>query len=291
VFLATGEPEVVQERACTAVVDGNGAFGQIGASFAMRLAMRKAKEYGFAAVGLRNTGHIGRVGAYPLLAAEDNLIAMVFVNAGRLGRQIAPYGGIDGKLSTNPIAFAAPRRDAAPILVDMTTSVAAEGKVRVAANQGKSLPKGWIIDHNGHPSTDPEDYVGTPSGAILPLGGAVAHKGYCLSFIVELLGGALSGQGCAAGEQIVRSNGVMITVYSIEHFTELDTYFREVETLIEHIHTSRIDPEQGEILVPGEPETRSTLERTENGIPIDDTTWSRIGAAARSVGLDPRTWK
>ena len=290
VFNPRGTPRIVQEKACTAVVDGDGAFGQIAAKFAMQLAMRKAGDYGFAAVGLRNTSHIGRVGAYPLLAAREGLIGLIFANAGRLGRQIAPYGGIDGKLSTNPIAFAAPRRDNAPILVDMTTSVTAEGKVRVAANQGKPLPTGWVIDYQGRPSTDPQAFVGDPPGAILPLGGVVAYKGYCLSFIVELLGGALSGQGCAAGEQIMKSNGVMINVYSIEHFTELDTYYRELEGLVEHIRTSRIDPDQGEILLPGDPEWRKTRERSENGIPIDQTTWTRIGDAARTLGLDPTPW-
>ena len=290
VFNPHGNPKVIQERACTAIVDGNGALGQIGATYAMQLAMQKARDHGFAAVGLRNTSHIGRVGAYPLLAVREKMIALVFANAGRLGRQIAPYGGTTGKLSTNPIAFAAPRRDAAPILVDMTTSVLAEGKIRVAAKQGKPLPDGCIIDHQGRPSTDPHDFLGDPPGAILPLGGVVSYKGFCLSFIVELLGGALSGQGCASGEQTMKSNGVMINVYNIEFFAELETFFRDLEILIEHIQTSRIDPMQGEILLPGEPEWRTTHSRNKNGIPIDDTTWERIGKAARTLGLNPTPW-
>ena len=291
VFDPLGKPQVVQQRACTAVVDGDGAFGQVGGTFAMKLAIRKAREHGFAGVGLRNTGHIGRVGAYPLMAADQEMIALVFANAGRLGRQIPPYGGIDGKLSTNPIAMAAPRQDAAPILVDMTTSVTAEGKIRVAANRGKPLPSGWIIDHQGRPSTATEAFLGDPPGAILPLGGVVAYKGYCLSFIVELLGGALSGQGCASGERIMKSNGVMINVYSIEHFTELKAYYQELETLIQHVLSSRTDPDVGEIQIPGEPEWRNVCTRSEQGIPIDDTTWSRIGEAAQTLGLNPGAWE
>ena len=172
----------------------------------------------------------------------------------------------------------------------MTTSVLAEGKIRVAANQGKPLPDGCIIDHQGRPSTDPHDFLGDPPGAILPLGGVVSYKGFCLSFIVELLGGALSGQGCASGEQTMKSNGVMINVYNIEFFAELETFFRDLEILIEHIQTSRIDPMQGEILLPGEPEWRTTHSRNKNGIPIDDTTWERIGKAARTLGLNPTPW-
>ena len=162
------------------LVDGGGAMGQIGGTFATQLAIDRAREYGVATATLRNCGHVGRVGAYPLQVARQGLIGLAFCNAGHLGRQIAPHGGLDGKLSTNPISFAAPRRNAEPILVDMTTSVCAEGKVRVAHNKGEQLPEGRIIDHDGNPSTDPEDFVGTPPGAILPFGGPVAYKGYCL---------------------------------------------------------------------------------------------------------------
>ena len=94
----------------------------------MNLAMEKARQYGTSTVVLRNTSHVGRAGAYALMAARSEMMGLVFVNAGRLGYQIAPYGGIDGRLSTNPIAFSAPRRDENPLLIDMTTSVVAEGK-------------------------------------------------------------------------------------------------------------------------------------------------------------------
>src|SRR5437764_8950885 len=146
-FRTDARPAIVQETPCTAVVDGGGALGQIGGAYATELAIRKAREHGVAAVTLRNCSHIGRVGAYPLLAAREGMLGLAFVNAGRLGYQIAPFGGIDGRLSTNPVAFAAPRRGADPIMLDMTTSVVAEGKIRLAINQGKSVPEGWIIDH------------------------------------------------------------------------------------------------------------------------------------------------
>jgi uncharacterized oxidoreductase len=290
-FNPRGTPKIVQERACTAVVDGDGVLGQVGGAFAARLAMAKARRQGVAAVALRNTAHVGRVGAYPLMAAREGLLGLAFVNAGHLGRQIAPYGGLDGVLSTNPIAFAAPRRHADPVMVDMTTSVVAEGKVRVYQNRGHQLPEGWIIDHQGKPATDPRAFTGDPPGAILPLGGPVAYKGYCLSFVVEILGGALSGEGCASGERVMHSNGVLLTVYDLEQFTDLEGYYDEVETLIRHVHTSRIDPRIGEILVPGEPEFRSARRREAEGIPVDETTWSRICEAARLAGLDPSPWE
>ncbi len=291
IFDPKGRPRVESDRPCAAVVDGGGALGQIGGAFATQLAIDKAREHGVATVTLRNTSHVGRVGAYPLQIARAGLIGLVFCNAGHLGRQIAPYGGLDGKLSTNPIAFAAPRQAADPILVDMTTSVCAEGKIRVASNRGVALPAGCIIDAKGNPSTDPQAYLGDPPGAILPLGGPVAYKGYCLSFIVEILGGALSGQGCASGERVMQSNGLCITAYSIDHFAERADYFDDLETLISHVRSSRIDPALGEILLPGDPEYRSAEERSQSGIPIDDTTWERIQRAGNDLGLETGSWQ
>ena len=291
IFNPKGRPHIESDRPCAAVVDGGGALGQIGGAFATQLAIDKAEQHGVATVTLRNTSHVGRVGAYPLQIARAGLVGIVFCNAGHMGRQIAPYGGLDGKLSTNPIAFAAPRRVAEPILVDMTTSVCAEGKIRVASNKGTALPTGCIIDAQGNASTRPQAYLGDPPGAMLPLGGPVAYKGYCLSLIVEILGGALSGQGCAAGERVMQSNGLCITAYHIDHFTNRDAYFDELEALIKHVRSSRISPNVGEILLPGDPEYRSAKERERAGIPIDDTTWGRIQQAGVDLRLDAQAWQ
>ncbi|MEC8893709.1 MAG: Ldh family oxidoreductase [Candidatus Poribacteria bacterium] len=283
-------PEVIIDNPCAAVVDACGALGQVGATFAMNLAVEKANQHGTGTVALRNTSHVGRVGAYPLLAARAGMIGIAFVNAGHLGYQIAPFGGIDGRLSTNPIAFSAPRQNDDPILVDMTTSVVAEGKVRLALNQKRHVPEGWLIDAEGNPTTDPKKFKGDPPGAILPLGGVVAHKGYGLSFVVELLGGILSGQGCAAGERIMVSNGVLFTVYHIEHFIGLSTYFDELEALIQHVKSSRLAPGFEEILIPGEPEFRYAQRKQNEGIEVDDTTWKSICEEARMFGLNPDQW-
>lgn len=290
-FDPDGEPTVVRDRPCTAVVDGGGGLGQVGALLATQVAIEKARRHGTGTVALRNTSHVGRVGAYPLMAAEEGLIGLAVVNAGHMGFQIAPHGGLDGKLSTDPIAFAAPRRNADPILVDMATSMVSEGKLRFYRDQQKPLADGWIIDHSGCPTTDPGGFLAEPRGAILPLGGASAHKGYCLGVLVEVLGGAVSGQGCANGESKMQSNGMVMTVYDLEHFTDRESYYDDVETLIRHIHTSRIDPAMGEIQIPGEPEFRTTRHRRAHGIEINDTTWSDIAATALSLGLDPKAWE
>jgi uncharacterized oxidoreductase len=287
VFRADGEPRVVRDAGCAAVVDGGGALGPVGGSFAAALAIRKAREHGVGVVTLRNCAHLGRIGTYPLQAAQAGMLGLAFVNAGRLGYQIAPFGGIDGRLSTNPIAFAAPRRDADPILVDMTTSVVAEGKIRLAINQGRPVPEGWIIDAEGRPTTDPRALKADPPGAILPLGGATAgHKGYGLGFAVELLAGTLSGAGCAAGEREMKSNGLLLNVYRLDAFTDPETYYDELEALIRHVRGSRLAPGFAEILIPGEPEARARRRREAEGIPVDDGTWAQIVAEAALVGVD-----
>jgi len=290
-FKTDAKPEIIRDHPTVALVDAGGAMGQVGATFATNLAIEKARKYGVGSVALRNTSHIGRVGAYPLMAARSGFVSQIFVNAGHLGYQIAPFGGIDGKLSTNPIAFAAPRRDDEPILVDMTTSVVAEGKVRVAFNRGDQVPPGWIIDSEGNPTTDPNDFKGEPPGAILPLGGVVAYKGTGLSLMVEIMGGAMTGLGCANGSRTMRSNGVFLNVFNIEHFVDPDGFYDELERLFAHVKSSRLAPGFDEILLPGEPEFRSAARVEASGINVDVTTWSQICDEARLVGIEPDAWE
>lgn len=265
-------------------------MGQVGATFATELAIEKAKQYGVATVTLRNTSHVGRIGAYPLMVAREGMIGQAFVNAGDLGYQIAPYGGLDGKLSTNPLSFGAPRRDADPLLVDMTTSTVAEGKIRVAINKGAEVPDGWIMDHEGNPTNDPNDFKGDPPGAILPLGGVVGYKGTGMSMMVEVLGGLLSGLGCAKGSHTMISNGMLLNVYNIEHFTELEEYYNELESLIAHVKSSRLAPGCDEILIAGEPEFRNAARVAVEGLDIDERTWEQIVEEGEKLGISTQQW-
>ena len=289
-FDPAGQPAVVSRRGCTAIVDGGGGFGQVGGRLAIELAMELARDHGVATTTLRNAAHVGRAGAYPLMAAREGFMAMAFVNAGRMGRQIAPFGGIDGKLSTNPIAFAAPRPNAEPIIVDMSTSIVAEGKVRMANNKGEQVPEGWLIDHEGNQTTDPAALLGDPPGAMLPLGGSVGYKGYGLGLVVELWGGLLSGEGTATNERVFKSNGVSFTVYDPSFFVDDETYEREVTGLIDHVMSSRVAPGFERIMLPGEVEFRTAERRRQEGSEVDDGTWGKICDSARRVGRDPDVW-
>ena len=217
------EPLIAQETPTITMVDARHGFGQLAARFAIDQTIRKAQAQGLAATGVFNCNHIGRLGEWVQLAADRGLIGLAFCNGGRPGGLVTPYGGSGRMLGTNPIAAAVPIADHPPVVIDFSTSVVAEGKVRVARNKGQALPAGWIQDAEGRPSTNPEDlYAG---GTLLPMAG---HKGYGLSLLVELLGGMLTGQSCPGlPTYTVLKNGVLFIVLAIEPFRSPEDFLRD----------------------------------------------------------------
>src|SRR5436853_1115875 len=200
--------EIVVDTPSLAVVDGKFGYGQTVAPQAVRIGIEKCKASGLAAVALRNAGHIGRVGDWAEMAAADGLVSVHFVNAaGSL--LVAPFGGVEKRLSTAPYCVGIPRAGQDPIVLDFATSIVAEGKVLVASRGGKKLPKGALIDADGTLSEDPTVLYGrhtvggqrdhtAGTGAIRAFG---EHKGSGLAFICELLGGALTGTGATSGDR------------------------------------------------------------------------------------------
>ncbi|MXY75551.1 MAG: Ldh family oxidoreductase, partial [Acidimicrobiia bacterium] len=186
-------PRVLGETPTTARVDGGWNFGQVVATFATGLAIEKARTAGVGVVTIRRVKHIGRLGRYAEQVAGEGLVSMIFTNGGGHGINQAPFRGTERRLCSNPLAMSVPSRLAGPFLLDMATSVAAEGKVRVYRARGTPTPTGWILDSDGNPTTDPEDFA--RGGALLPVGREEGHKGSALAFIVELLAGLMSG-GC-----------------------------------------------------------------------------------------------
>ena len=232
-------------------------------------------------VAVRRCYHVGRVGTYPLRAAREGLIAQVWCN-GRGVARVAPWGGREAKLSTNPVAIAIPAPES-PILVDITTSVVAEGKVRLARNKGESVPPGWILDRDGEPTQDPARlYEG---GTILPVGGAVGHKGYGLSMIVDLLGGGLSGSGCGFMPGTRPGNGLFIQLVNPALFLPPDEFLQMVGEYTRYLKDSSTAPGVPAILLPGDPELSTEAERRRQGIPIDDGTWQQVTQVAVELGV------
>ncbi len=278
------EIQIELETEASAVLDGCWGFGQVVMSQAASMAVEKANRCGVAALTVRNANHIGRLGSYVEDIAQEGMVALLFANMHGGGACVVPWGGREGRLGTNPLAAGLPRPGADPIVLDMTTSVVAEGKVRVQRNRGESVPEGWIIDADGLPTTDPAAFYGPPRGGILPFGGAAGHKGYGLSVIVEILGGALSAAGCA-GTGTRNGNGVLLLVIDIARFVPMDAYMKEVGQLVDFIKSSPLAPGFDEILVPGEIESRQRAKRVD-GIEIDDKTWQEIVECSERLGAE-----
>jgi uncharacterized oxidoreductase len=275
----------MREADASAVVDGGWGFGQTVCKQAMELAMQKASARSIAAVSLYNSGHIGRLGEYVEMAAEANMIGIVMCNNHGLGRLMCAFGGIDPKISPNPIAIGIPTGGQFPIVVDMTASTVAEGKIRVQKNRGEKIPEGWALDAQGNSITDPNDFYGPPLGAILPFGGISAHKGFALAVAVDILSGALGGAGCSREEADRLGNGVFLMAIDIQAYKGTDDFKIEVDAFIRFLKNSRLMSGFDEINMPGEIEYKRRQRLEKKGILIDDKTWQQIFETAKSVSV------
>jgi uncharacterized oxidoreductase len=283
--IVPGAPtEIENETATTAVVNGNWGFGQVVALRAVDVALRKAREHGVGAITMRCANHMGRLGDYPLMAAQEGMVAIATINNHGSGALVAPWGAREGRLATNPLCIATPGPEA-PIVLDITTSVVAEGKVRVYRNRGEPVPEGWIIDAEGRPTTDPNALYERPRGAILPFGGSVGHKGFGLSLMVDILSGALSGAGCSRAGTTRLGNAMFLTVIDVARFVPLDQFHEHVAALLDHVRSAPLAPGFQEILIPGEPERREEERRQRDGIPIDEHTWGQLRATGERLGV------
>jgi LDH2 family malate/lactate/ureidoglycolate dehydrogenase len=257
-------------------VAGRRAFGQLAARAATLAAVDRAREHAIALGVVSEVKHVGRVGEFVEACAAQGLVGLAFCNGGPPGGLVAPFGGRGRALGTNPLAYAFPVEGRPPVVADFSTSAVAEGKVRVYAEEGLSLPPGWIVDADGRPSRDPADlYSG---GAILPAGG---HKGFALGLLVEVLGGVLAGEGCASAGDDPGNGVVLVVVDPGEAFPAGAA--RAVAAL------EAAEPADGfeRVQVPGAPELATMAVREAEGVPIPAVTWSALVAAARSVGVEP----
>ena len=274
--------QIVRETEVFAVIDGDWGFGQVVARRATDVAIEKASRTGVGVVSVGDCCHIGRVGDYPLRVAERGMIGILFANSHGAGRFVAPWGGIERRLSANPVSIAIPRSAAPPILADVSTCAIAEGKVRSLLNKKLELPANCVIDAEGHPSTNPNVLYGPPEGALLPFGG---HKGFALGLVIDILAGALSGAGCSRPDSDRPGNGFLLIAIDIARFREKSAFNADVEQLIEYVNSSKLAPGFSEILTPGEPEIRESERRERNGIPVDEETWRQIVSTAKRYNL------
>src|SRR5918996_2278291 len=276
---------VTKDAGALLTVDGQGGLGQVVVKQAMDLAITRAREHGVAVLGLCNTAHMGRIGAWAEQAAAAGMVSLHFCNTTGFGIQVAPFGGTDRRLSVNPIAMGVPRPGQEPIIHDMSTGTIAAGKVRVARNKGARLPDGAIIDNQGRPSTDPEAFFTDPPGAITT---AAGHKGYGLAMFVEILAGSLTAGGRSHPQNPTADraiNNLLSILIDPARMAGTDAMAADIDRLVAWVKGSPPASPGGEVLLPGEIERRTRDERRANGIPLDPNTLAQVRAAATSVGV------
>jgi LDH2 family malate/lactate/ureidoglycolate dehydrogenase len=258
--------DIAREAAGMALVDGDNGMGHVVMSFATKTAIEKAKSVGAAWVGVRNSNHAGPASLYASMPLEHDMVGL-YLAVGN-ANHMAPWGGIDLLLSTNPIAVAVPGHDGS-IVLDMATSVAAYGKVKTAAQRGETIPEGWMIDRQGKPLTDPKR---ADEGMLVPIGG---YKGYGLALVFGLLAGTLN--GAAMGSDTVDFNaddttptntGHAIIALSIAAFGEVDDFKRRVDKIAREIRRSKPLPGVARVWLPGDQSRVKLEERSRLGIPI-----------------------
>ncbi|MFC2175121.1 Ldh family oxidoreductase [archaeon] len=277
----SGRAEVEQDKGATALLTGNQGLGHPVAKEAMKLAIKKAKEYGIGSVGIHNTTHFGMAGYYSELAAEQGMIGITVCNT---EPAIAAFGGNKKIVGTNPIAFAAPYTEGRPVLVDMATSAIARGKALEASRKGEKLPPMVAMDSEGNPTQDPKKAL---DGSLIAIGSAFAYKGFGLAMAFDLLSGALVRGHCGtdvhgSATTTERSTvGDFMIAINIANFTDISEFKQKTSKLVDEVK------ESGEgVLYPGEKEQVTRDERLKNGIPLDEGLISELRKMGREVNVN-----
>ena len=270
-------------------VDGQRGFGQIVGEQAMRLAIDRAQSTGSCIMTLANAHHLGRIGHFAEMAVAEGLVSIHFVNV--LARQVvAPFGGADGRYGTNPCCIGVPLKGREPFVLDFATSRVAQGKMRVAHNQGQQVAPGLLLDEHGVPTTDPRVVV-APSipglfGSLIAFG---EHKGYGMAVACELLGGALTGGGTAHApiDPLRRAvyNGMLSIVINPAKLGTEAAFEQEAAWFMDWLRAGPVAPGFDAVQIAGEPERVARLRREKDGISIDAQTWQEIVAAGAKVGV------
>ncbi len=288
---------IVTETATHAVVDGNQGLGQTVGEQAVDLGIAKAGSAGLSVVALRNAGHIGRIGGWAERAVEAGLVSIHFVNVGK-GEIVAPFGGIERRFGTNPICIGVPQPNGPPLLLDLATSIVAEGKVLVASNGGKPIPSDALVTVDGQLSSDPADFYGPLEGTSIrdPGRGTGAlrafgdHKGSGIAFMCEILAGCLCGSPTAGplpgGKRSGVVNGMLSIYLDPTHFGAAGLA-QTAADYAEYVRACRPIEAGVPVMVPGQKEAETRIERLRDGVPLQAETWAAIRATATSLGVEP----
>lgn len=278
---------VERETGVSAVVDGDNGLGHVVVSTAVELAIDKAGRHGLSWVGMRRSNHAGAGGVYAAMPLDHDMIGcyMAVANANHM----PPWGGVDPLLGTNPLAVAIPSGDEPPLQLDMATSVASYGEVKLAAQRGEPLPEGWLVDEQGAPLTDP---ARASEGLLVPIGG---HKGYGLNVVIGMLAGVLN--GAAFGRDVIDFNadfssptdtGQAILVLRADLFRPLDEFKAEVDRQIRELRGSETIAGGPSVRLPGDRAAACAREMRAQGVPLGAPLLEQLRSLATELGLEDR---
>ena len=287
---------IVHETPTTATVDGDAGLGLVVAPYAMQVAIKKAELYGSGWVSVRNSNHFGIAGYHALMAVEKDMIGFAMTNASPL---VAPTYSNERLLGTNPMCYAFPAGHYPPVVVDLATSAAANGKLEIAQRLGKQVPEGWIQDKRGNYTTDP--HALKSGGSLLPLGSDRdhgSHKGFGLSATVDILSAVLSGANYGPWvppfvafldppeNPVGKGIGHFVGAMRVDGFRPVDEFKSHLDNWIARFKTSTtVDPMQ-KVIIPGEPELEAENHRSINGIPLVDAVVTDLNALAERFGVE-----
>jgi uncharacterized oxidoreductase len=284
--------QTVSEAPGFALLDGGHGFGQVIGPQAVDGGIEKAREQGFALIGLRRAGHLGRIGALAERAMDAGLVSIHFVNVAN-SVLVAPFGGAGRRMSTAPVCIGVPNAGG-DFLLDFATSRVAEGKVLVARKSGKAAPPGSLIGPDGVIGDDPDMLYGPAvtgavdnprngTGALTPMGD---HKGSGLALACELLAGALTGSGAAMGGSERSHNGMLSIYLDPGLMDDGHGWAASVSAYIDHVRACPPADPVAPVMTPGDPERARRAERQANGLPLAPDVWESLLAAGESKGLD-----
>lgn len=287
---------IAHETATTATVDGDRGLGLIVAPYAMQLAMEKAEKYGSGWVAVRNSNHFGIAGYHAMQAVKKDMIGISMTNASPL---VAPTFTTERLLGTNPMCYAFPAGKYPPVVVDMATAAAANGKLEIAQRTGKAIPEGWVQTSDGTSSTDA--FALKNGGSLLPLGSdrkRGSHKGFGLAATVDILTAVLSGANYGPwvppfvafldplpnlpGQGI----GHFVGALRIDGFRPVEEFKHHIDQWIERFKAAKPIKEDTPVIIPGEPETEAELVRKTHGIPLTEAVVADLRQLAEKLHIE-----
>lgn len=279
-------PRVIRETAATALVDGDNGLGHLAMRMATDLAMDKARARGIGWVGVRGNNHAGPAALYVRPQAAAGMVGICAAVGS--ANHVAPWGGTDLLLGTNPIAIAAPSGGDDPFVLDMATTVAAVGKIKTLIQRGQMMPEGWMVGRDGQPLTDPARHK---EGFLLPIGGP---KGYGLSVAIGLLAGVLN--GAAFGADVVdfsadttspTNTGQFVAAIDIAAFGDPAAFAATAARVFADLRASDPLPGHDPVRIPGDGREAARAARLAAGIALHPGLKSELDGIAAELGLDP----